>query len=106
MGKKRIEIIKKLKLFKKSIEKEHAIEKIIFFGSRAKGKTHEFSDIDLIMVSKKFRKESPLKRPVALYLKWNLDLPVDFLCFTPKEFEKLKKQVSIVSHALKEGIAI
>jgi hypothetical protein len=31
---------------------------------------------------------------------------VDFICYTPEEFEKLKKEVSIVSEALKEGIEI
>jgi hypothetical protein len=31
---------------------------------------------------------------------------VDFICYTPEEFEKLKKEVSIVSEAFKEGIEI
>ena len=39
-------------------------------------------------------------------MKWPLDLPADFICYTPEEFEKLKKEVSIVSEALKEGIEI
>jgi hypothetical protein len=34
------------------------------------------------------------------------DLSADFICYTPEEFEKLKKEVSIVSEALKEGIEI
>lgn len=41
-----------------------------------------------------------------LWLKWNLDLPVDFIPFTPEEFNKLKKEVSIVSEALREGVEI
>jgi hypothetical protein len=36
----------------------------------------------------------------------DLNYPVDFLCYTPEEFNKLKKEVSIVSEALKEGIEI
>jgi len=32
--------------------------------------------------------------------------PVDFLCYTPEEFEKLRKRISIVSVALKTGIEI
>jgi hypothetical protein len=36
----------------------------------------------------------------------DLNYPVDFLCYTPEEFNKLKKEVSIVSEALKEGVEI
>jgi len=39
-----------------------------------------------------------------MYDYWNLDLPVDFLCYTPKEFNKLKKQISIVKEAIENGI--
>jgi hypothetical protein len=41
-----------------------------------------------------------------MYDFWDLNYPVDFLCYTPEEFNKLKKEVSIVSEALKEGIEI
>lgn len=36
------------------------------------------------------------------------DGPVDLepLCYTPEEFEKKKKQIGIVSEAVKEGIEI
>jgi hypothetical protein len=41
-----------------------------------------------------------------MYDYWELRYPVDFLCYTPKEFEREKKKVSIVSEALREGIEI
>ena len=41
-----------------------------------------------------------------MYDYWNLDYPVDFLCYTPEEFEKKKKEISIVKEAVKEGIDI
>jgi hypothetical protein len=34
------------------------------------------------------------------------DYPVDFLCYTPEEFRKLSKQISLVKQAIKEGIEI
>lgn len=37
---------------------------------------------DLIVISDEFEGVSPLKRPVKLYLEWNLDYPVDFICYT------------------------
>ncbi|MBU4075495.1 MAG: nucleotidyltransferase domain-containing protein [Euryarchaeota archaeon] len=102
MDKERIEIIKKLRAFLKKQD----IEKAILFGSYARGEAKEDSDIDLILVSEEFEGKSQLKRPVQFYLEWDLGYPVDFLCYTPKEFNDLRKQVSIVSQALKEGIEI
>lgn len=102
MDKERVEIIKKLRDFLK----KHAIEKAILFGSYAREEAKKDSDIDLILVSREFEGKSSLKRPVQLYMDWHMGYPVDFLCYTPEEFNNLKKQVSIVSQALKEGIEI
>ena len=102
MGRKKPELIKQLKEFKK----QNNIEKMYFFGSMAYGKPHKYSDIDLIVVSKNFTGKGLLNRAPKLYMKWNLNYPVDFLCYTPEEFNKLKKQVTIVREAVKEGIEI
>jgi predicted nucleotidyltransferase len=45
------EIINKIKEFKKKAN----VEKIILFGSYARGNITEHSDIDLILVGKRFR---------------------------------------------------
>ena len=105
MGRPAAEIISSLKSFKKSIGEKYKIKEMILFGSAARGRLKEDSDIDLILVSESFNGKSAIKRASPLYLAWNLDYPVDFLCYTPQEFERLKK-VSIVSQALKEGVAI
>ena len=31
---------------------------------------------------------------------------MDILCYTPEEFEKLKKRIGIVQEAVKEGIEV
>lgn len=99
-------LLEKLKMFKEKLKKRFSVERIIFFGSRAKGKPSKDSDVDLIVVSDKFNGKKFRERAIGFYQYWNLDYPVDFLCYTPEEFEKLKNQVSIVSQALKEGIEI
>lgn len=106
MDKKKAGVIKELEKFKNKISKKYNPEKMIFFGSRASGKPHKDSDIDLIVVSKNFNNLSVLKRCPDLYLYWDLDYPVDFLCYTPKEFNKLKSQISIVKEAIDTGIEI
>ena len=103
MGKeKNRKIIEGIRKFKKKIK----VEKIILFGSYARGNPTEHSDIDLLLVGKRFRGKDFHERFKGLWLKWNLGLPVDFLPFTPEEFNKLKKEVSIVNEALREGIEI
>ncbi|OGI15291.1 hypothetical protein A3K63_05080 [Candidatus Micrarchaeota archaeon RBG_16_49_10] len=86
--------------------KDYEIERIVFFGSRATGDYGKHSDVDLILVSKKFRGKSFLKRPLGLHRYWKMKYPVDFICYTPEEFEKLSKGVTIVQQALKKGIEI
>ena len=98
--------IKILKEFKKKISKYLPIHKLILFGSRAKGKTHKDSDFDLIIVSEDFEGKKSFKRGIGFYNYWNIDYPVDFLCYTPQEFNKMKNKITIVKNAVKEGIEI
>ncbi len=102
MGGKRI--ITQLERFKNSLNKD--ITKMFLFGSRAWGKPHRDSDVDLIIVSPTFRKKKSLSRGLNLYNYWKLDYPVDFLCYTPEEFKKLKKKITIVKEVVERGIEI
>ncbi len=97
---------KKLGLFKMDVSRDFPIEKMVLFGSRATGKTGKNSDIDLIIVSPSFKKMNFIKRAAKMYDYWKLEYPVDFLCYTPDEFNKKKNQVSIVSEAVKYGVDI
>ena len=58
MGEKKSKLIKKLREFKD----HNKIEKMYLFGSMATGKTHKWSDVDLIIVSKKFRRKGIMDR--------------------------------------------
>jgi len=102
----RRKLIRKLKEFKAQIESRYNPSKIILFGSMANGKPHKDSDVDLIIVSKSFEGKKSFKRSPDLHMQWDLDYPVDFLCYTPKEFNKLRKQVTIVREAVENGIEI
>ena len=97
---------KKLKQFLKLLTKNIKVNEIILFGSRADGTSNNESDIDLIIVSDDFEGKNFFERVSMMYDYWNIDLPVDFLCYTTKEFNKLKKGITIVSEALKKGIIL
>ena len=103
---RRKDIEKKLREFKKELSKQIKIEKMIFFGSLVKGKGHKYSDVDLMIISPQFRRKDYRDRSLGFYKYWSLDLPFDFLCYTPEEFKKLSKQTTIVREAVKEGIEI
>lgn len=106
MGQGRTEVMKRLREFKE-IAKKYKVERIILFGSQATGKTKGSSDVDLIIVSRDKRKLELLR---SLYHEWHInqriDLPVDFICYTPEEFDMKGRKISIISQALKEGIEI
>ena len=105
MGGKRA-LIEKIKEFKARVSKRMPVQNMILFGSRAGGAAKEYSDVDLVVVSKEFEGKDFFERPFILYKEWDLDYPVDFLCYTPKEFNKKSNQITIVRKALMEGLTI
>lgn len=109
MGREKSQIILEVvKDFKEKVKDDYGVEKLILFGSQAAEDAKMDSDIDLIVVSRKIKDK--LTFLSGLYHEWHLnqkiDYPVDFLCFTPEEFEKKSKQVTIVREALKEGVVV
>ena len=83
--------------------REFEPEKILLFGSRVKGNAHQDSDIDVIIVSKVFT-DIPFVKRMPLVLKTiRFDKHVDFMCYSPIEFQKIKSTSSIIMDALKHG---
>lgn|SRR3989338_2975512 len=95
-----------LRKFKKRIEKKQNVQKIILFGSRARGKPKKESDVDLVIISNDYEGVKSFKRSPPLYHEWDLDLPVDFICLTPEEFKTLAQRVTVTREAQREGIEI
>lgn len=95
-----------MKLFAEKLRKKFNVQKIILFGSRARGDWLHTSDYDFIIVSPDFEKIGFLERPVQVLRKTKTYFAMDLLCYTPQEFEKKRKQIGTVSQALKEGIII
>ena len=106
MGSPPDRLVRQLRRFRRKISARHGVQKMIIFGSFARGRTHRDSDVDLIVVSPRFRRRNASQRASPLYLEWDLDLPVDFLCYTPEEFRDLSTRPSLVREALREGIVI
>ena len=93
------------------IQEVYEPQQIWLWGSRAYGTPHEYSDIDLIVVSESFANVRFIQRMPSFLRKLGLvtDTSVevlDVLCYTPEEFERKKNQISIVREAVRKGIQI
>jgi|SRR3989344_6642799 len=97
---KKAALIKALKGFAEEVSSDIPINKMYLFGSRATGKIKKNSDVDLLLVSKGFIGKRRLRRAPQLYMKWNLDYPVDFICLTPKEFREKKMKQALFKKQL------
>ena len=103
---RREKVIRGLRRFRDRMSERYPIAELILFGSMASGEPRAESDIDLIIVSEGFKGMNFLKRAARAYDYWDLDYPVDFLCFTPREFEERKRRIGLVAYAVKEGVAV
>jgi len=106
MGSPTDPLIRDLRRFRRKVARRFAIERMILFGSRASGRQRPDSDVDLIVVGRRFYRKNPIDRAAPLHLAWDLGLPVDFLCYTPEEFDELSRRPSIVREAVREGVSI
>jgi len=91
--------------FLQKVRKKYNISKAIFFGSRARDEHLKDSDYDIILVSEDFNDVFFSKRSALMYDFWqHWPIEIEPLCYTPEEFETKKKQIGIVSEAIKEGM--
>jgi uncharacterized protein len=104
MGKKAN--LKVIEDFLLKLGEDFSVENIILFGSRARGNVRRDSDFDLIIVSDDFEGMDFFERASKMYDYWDSLHPVDFLCYTKKEFDRLKKRISIVREALSSGVFV
>ena len=107
MGRTQPEMISKLRAFRRSVARKYGIEKAILFGSHATGRQRKDSDVDILVVS---RRKGKLRLISKLYHEWHvvlkLGIPVDFICYTPGEFDRLRRRATIVREAVRDGIEI
>lgn len=78
-------------------------EKVIVFGSFVRGKTHKWSDIDMLIVKKTNEPFLQRLKKLSLMCKHNIR-PVDFLVYTPEEFNSLTSSPTpFFNNIIKEG---
>lgn len=92
--------------FSQKLRKKYKVQKLILFGSRARGDNLKTSDFDFIIVSDDFKGKPFIFRPSELYDLWSETVDIEPLVYTEKEFDHMKKRIGIVQTAVKEGIEL
>ena len=94
------------KKFARRIKKVYSPEKVILFGSRARGDNFKGSDFDFIIISKKFAGKPFIERLTEMYNYWDEEIDIEVVCYTPEEFKRKSKQYGIIRSAIEEGIEL
>jgi len=88
-----------------SIIRNYAPQKIVLFGSYARGETHEGSDIDLMVI--KETSQRFIDRIADVIKLNNTLIPLEPLVYSPLEFETMKKEKrDFIMTIEEEGIEI
>lgn len=82
-----------------------APEKIVLFGSRARGDYRPDSDIDLLVINESHVPRSQRTIPIhAALIGLPIDVDTEVIVYTPKEVEEWKgSQAAFITTALREG---
>ncbi|MCR4405221.1 MAG: nucleotidyltransferase domain-containing protein [Candidatus Acetothermia bacterium] len=97
------ELAEEFRKFREALAREFKVERLILFGSRARGDHLKDSDIDLVIISPDFRGLNFLERVRRVARLWDGALRLEPLCYTPEEFDRRKGELSIVGIIHREG---
>lgn len=98
------EVIREIKRIARPFSKK--IDRVILFGSRAKGEEKLDSDADVIIVSDSFEGIPFKKRPDRFLDAWKLPIDLEVLCYSKEELKRKQKEIGLVREALRTGAPI
>ena len=87
---------------------EYKPDKVILFGSRARGDDRPDSDIDILIVSDEEKNLPRYKRGLQVRVKLSgIQIPKDILFYTHEDFSKWQNvRQSFVSTVIREGVVL
>jgi len=74
-------------------------QKIILFGSWARGERGPHSDIDILVIEESSQPR-PQRYAQVRRLFWGMGLPMDILVYTPEEFERYQSVPGSFTHTV------
>jgi predicted nucleotidyltransferase len=100
------EVILGLRNLKRRLARGIRVERMILFGSRARGDWLLTSDADVMIVSPDFQGHRFADRSAEVLARWRGRVDLEVFCYTPDEIAERKREIGLVAQALKEGLQI
>lgn len=92
--------------FMKRLREELGASEVYLFGSRVYGVPLVDSDLDIIVVSEKFRERGFIENMELLSRLWNGSFTIEAFPYTPEQIKKYNGRKVTVTEALEKGIKI
>ncbi len=83
------------------------VEKVILYGSCARGTATKYSDIDIVIISKSLARWKPIERLQMLSRATeNVDAPLEVIGYTPQEIKRRGKRSIFWDEITRDGVEI
>lgn len=97
-----------LRRFAVGLRERLKAERVLLFGSQARGGARPDSDYDFIIVASHFEGMNRRERPVGLHQLFYEAVggraPIDLFCLTPAEFDEARNRITLVAAVLPEAL--
>jgi predicted nucleotidyltransferase len=97
------EVIRGLRILKHRLKRRIRVERMILFGSRARGDWLLTSDADVMIVSPDFQGHRFADRSAEVLAHWRGRVDLEVFCYTPEEIASRRREIGIITQALTEG---
>ena len=105
----KINPIKIVRDYARGLTSQIRVDKVILFGSAVSGRMNYHSDLDVIILSRDFSRTEFIKRLQQLSRArdgQSRKVPMDIFGYTPREFEKLAEESTVIGEAKEKGVEI
>jgi predicted nucleotidyltransferase len=100
------EVIRGLRRLKRRVARRIRVERMVLFGSRARGDWLLTSDADVMIVSPDFQGHRFADRSAEILRHWRGRVDLEVFCYTPEEIAERRREIGLVAQALQEGLQI
>jgi len=97
---------RELLAFMRRLKEELGASEVYLFGSRVYGIPLKDSDLDMIVVSEKFKERGFIENMELLSRLWDGSFTIEIFPYTPEQIKKYNGRKVIITEALEKGIKI